>query len=83
MNAARLAAMPDWPARMTADVAALFMCVSEQTFLTRYRDRGSYTEGANRFWPRAWLEREIALQAGLPHAPAAAGERDDSWDDLP
>lgn len=82
MSPARLAAMPDWPARMTAEVAALFMCVSESTFLTRYGEQGCYTEGRNRFWPRAWLEQQIALQAGLPHALAAAGERDDSWDDL-
>ena len=73
--------MPDWPIRMTADVASLFMCVSEGTFLTRYGAL-AYKEGSNTFWARAVLEREVARQAGLPQRSGAAAERDTTWDDL-
>ncbi|MBY9062329.1 hypothetical protein K7957_05215 [Sphingomonas yunnanensis] len=80
MKMERLHAMPDWPIRMTSDVAALFMCVSESTFLTRY-GKLSFKEGANTFWAKAALEREVARQAGLPQfSPALGG--DASWDDL-
>ena len=82
MTPARLAVMPDWPVRMTSDVAALFMCLSETAFLDRYKVRGSFTEGANRFWSRAWLEREVARQAGLPHAHANGAGGDESWADF-
>jgi hypothetical protein len=65
MKMERLAALPDWPARMTADVACLFMCISENTFLSRYGTQGVIREGHNVFWSREWLEREVARQAGL------------------
>nr|GLK22144.1 hypothetical protein GCM10017606_29720 [Microbacterium terregens] len=61
--------MPDWPARMTSDVACLFMCVSETTFLARYGRLG-FKEGANTFWARAALEREVAKQAGIEQPSA-------------
>lgn len=81
MKMERLQAMPDWPIRMTSDVACLFMCVSESTFLTRYGAL-SFKEGANTFWGKAVLEREVAKQAGIPQLVGAAGTGDDSWDDL-
>lgn len=80
MNAERLCKMPDWPARMTADVAALYMGVSQTTFLTRYRPIG-VKEGANTFWSRAQLDRIVANQFGLPQSPGSASG-DGSWDDL-
>lgn len=77
----RLQLLPDWPARMTADVACLFMCVSQSTFLHRFGAL-AFREGSNTFWARAVLEREVARQAGLPQAPVSGGAEDDSWDDL-
>ncbi|GGE94057.1 hypothetical protein [Sphingomonas prati] len=46
---ARLQAMPDWPARMTAEVAAMYMGVSVSTFRTRYGNRG-VKDGCNVLW---------------------------------
>lgn len=64
MKADRLQSMPNWPVRMTSDVASLFMCLSESAFLQRYRALG-YKEGGNTFWAREVLEREVAKQAGI------------------
>jgi hypothetical protein len=79
----RLSLMPSWPARMTAPVAALYMGISETTFLNRYGAMGR-KEGANTLWARAQLDLHIAKQFGLPHTdqPAWPVERDNSWDDL-
>lgn len=81
MKLERLSAMPTWPARMTSDVAALFMCMSETAFLSRYGTFG-YREGGNRYWSTQALEREVARQAGVPASSPPAGEDDTSWDDL-
>jgi hypothetical protein len=48
----RLKDLPDWPARMTAPVAAPYMCVSQSTFLTRFGSAG-VKEGGSTFWARA------------------------------
>ena len=80
MNLEKLDRMPDWPARMTADIAAMFMGVSKNTFLTHYRAIG-VREGGNVFWARAQLERVVAKQFGLSQAPGGKPE-DDSWDDV-
>lgn len=77
----RLEKLPDWPARMTAPVAAAYMGVSETTFLTRFGPMG-LREGANKLWARAQLDRVIAKQFALPQLPAGAGEEDESWGDL-
>lgn len=78
---ARLEALPDWPARMTAPVAAAYMGISEGTFLTRFGVYG-VKEGANKLWAKAQLDRLIAKQFRLTQARGAAAERDDSWDDV-
>lgn len=80
MNPSRLASLPDWPARMTSDVAALYMGVSETTFLARFRPLG-VREGGNVFWARRQLDRVIDTQFALPQLAAPAA-RDDSWDDV-
>jgi len=77
----RLPTMPDWPARMTAPVAALYMGVSHQTFLTRFKAYGR-KEGANTFWARAQLDRIIAKQFAIPQPRRSANEDDGSWDDF-
>lgn len=77
----RIAQLPDWPARMTAPVAAAYMGVSTTSFLTRFGDRG-VKEGSNTLWARAQLDRFIANQFALPQPKGAAVERDESWDDF-
>ena len=79
----RLSLMPTWPARMTADVAALYMGISKSTFLTRYGQLGR-KEGANTLWARIQLDALIAKQFDLPQvsAPEWPDARDDSWDDV-
>lgn len=81
MNLARLADLPDWPARMGADVAALYMGVSKTTFLTRFGKTG-IKEGGNLLWAKAQLDAFIARQFGIAQSPPLAEEVDDSWDDL-
>ncbi|MFD1951902.1 hypothetical protein ACFSGX_14100 [Sphingomonas arantia] len=82
---ARLQAMPDWPARMTAEVAAMYMGVSISTFRTRYGNRG-VKDGSNVLWARRQLDAIIDAQFGLgppSHVHASdAGPRDDTWDDV-
>lgn len=74
--------LPDWPARMTAPVAAAYMGISQSTFLARFKDRG-VREGANLLWARAQLDRIVASQFSLPQPAAFGGaERDTSWDDF-
>ena len=81
MNIAILERLPDWPARMTADVAAIYMGISKSTFLTRYADTG-VREGSNVLWARVQLDGMIAKQFGMAQPLSAIGG-DSSWDDLP
>lgn len=81
MNLARLEQLPDWPARMTADVAASYMGISKSTFLTRFAATG-VKEGSNLLWARVQLDRMIAKQFSIAQLVPAAGKVDDSWDDL-
>lgn len=76
----RLDKLPDWPARMTAPVAAAYMGVSEGSFLTRFGGIG-VKEGANKLWARAQLDRHIAKQFALPQPSLVTGG-DDSWADV-
>lgn len=82
---AKLARMPTWPARMTADVAALYMGMSKGSFLTRYRKHGR-EEGANVYWSRRQLDGLVDAQFGLaPPSRAGAvpgGGEIDTWADL-
>lgn len=77
----KISVLPDWPARMTAPVAAAYMGVSERSFLARFGPFG-VKEGANKLWAKAQLDRLIAKQFSLSQARRAAAERDDSWDDV-
>ncbi len=78
----RLDKLPDWPARMTAPVAAAYMGVSPNTFTARY---GTYSrkEGANVFWSRAQLDRLIAEQFEIEMRPqlGASGPMDTGYDE--
>lgn len=77
----KIEGLPDWPARMTAPVAAAYMGISEASFISRYGPFG-VKEGANKLWAKAQLDRMIAKQFKLSQARGAAAERDDSWDDV-
>lgn len=81
MKIETLQSLPDWPARMTADVAAPYMGISKGSFLTRYGDYG-VKEGGNTLWARAQLDRLIAKQFAIPQLAGLGAERDESWDDL-
>lgn len=81
MSPERLQIMPAWPARMTADVAAMYMGISETSFLTRYRSTG-VKEGHNTLWAKAQLDAMIAKQFSLPQSPGAPAEEIDTWADL-
>lgn len=81
MNLARLADLPDWPARMGADVAALYMGVCKTTFLTRFGHTG-VKEGKNLLWAKAQLDTFIAQQFAIAQSLPPAEGVDDSWDDL-
>lgn len=79
MNLDRLEKLPDWPARMTAPVAAAYMGVSQSTFLTRFGTAG-VKDGGNTFWARAQLDRIVADQfnlATLAPAPIGTGTVDE------
>ncbi|WP_112383586.1 hypothetical protein [Sphingomonas carotinifaciens] len=73
--------LPDWPARMTADIAAVYMSVSKSTFLTRFGDLG-VREGSNVFWARPQLDRIIAKQFSIKQPHAQARDEDNTWDDF-
>lgn len=71
---ARIADLPDWPARMTAPVAAAYMGLSTNTFTERYAAI-SRREGGKVFWARIQLDRIVAEQFDIATAaetPAAA-----------
>lgn len=81
MNLARLQKLPDWPARMTAEIAAAYMGIAKTTFLTRYGATG-VKEGANVLWARIQLDGLIAKQFSIKQPRAGAQDRDTSWDDF-
>jgi hypothetical protein len=81
VNLARLERLPDWPARMTAEIAAAYMGVSKTTFLTRFGATG-VKEGTNVLWAKAQLDSMIAKQFSIKQPRAGAQDRDTSWDDF-
>ncbi|WP_017978580.1 hypothetical protein [Sphingomonas melonis] len=81
MNLARLERLPDWPARMTAEIAAAYMGVSKTTFLTRFGATG-VKEGTNVLWAKVQLDSMIAKQFSIKQPRAGAQDRDTSWDDF-
>jgi hypothetical protein len=82
VNLAVLERLPDWPARMPADVACAYMGISKTTFLTRFGAHG-VKEGSNMLWARAQLDALIAKQFAIQQPRAGAlKDRDNTWDDL-
>lgn len=70
--------MPDWPARMGEDMAALYLGVS-QTTLRAGVAAGRYPrpmrDGKRLLWARRQLDSYVDAQFGL-------GAASNSWDDL-
>jgi hypothetical protein len=81
VNLARLEQLPDWPARMTAEIAAAYMGVSKGTFLTRFGKTG-VKEGGNVLWAKVQLDGMIAKQFAIKQPRVGALDRDGTWDDL-
>ncbi len=77
----RLEHMPDWPARMTAEPAAMYMGMSKGSFLSRYGNHGR-KEGGNVYWARRQLDALIDAQFGIKHSPRTAKPEIDTWADL-
>jgi len=87
MKPEKIAMMPDWPARMGEDLAALYLGCSESTFREKVRI-GVYPqpvrEGARKYWSLAQLDRFIAGQFGLPLDPEGrvGASSGNSWGDV-
>lgn len=80
MKPERIALMPDWPARMGEDMAALYLGVSETAFrdgVAAGRYPAPVNEGRRKLWARVQLDRFVESQFGV--APAS---EDGSWDNL-
>jgi hypothetical protein len=82
----RIALMPDWPARMDDDTAALYLGVSVTAFREKVKAcvyPQPVREGARILWSRQQLDRFIAAQFGLPLDDSSReGPTTGTWDDL-
>lgn len=77
---AERAALPDWPRRMDADLAASYLSVSKTTFLQRVAKRAYPSpkrEGKRVLWDRRLLDRFVDAQFGI-----ANNTTSDNWDDI-
>ncbi len=74
-------ALPNWPARLSEDMAAAYLDVSKTTFRERWQGRAyprPLREGKRLFWSRLQLDRFVESQFGLNDNDTA----DDTWSDL-
>jgi len=76
---ARLEKLPDWPARMTAPVAAAYMGDSANCFTEKYAAYGR-REGGKVYWSRAQLDILIAQQFELGTLTRATAPMDSDYD---
>ena len=81
----RLAMLPNWPIRMSEDVAAMFVGVSKSTFRKKW-ESGEYPqpcrEDGRIFWHRDQLTQFVDKQFGLSKPPAQDLGGDKSWADF-
>lgn len=83
--AARLAAMPDWPARLGEEEAAGYLGLSKGAFRDRWERDQTYPQpvrdGGRIFWSRRQLDDWVDRQFGLSHSPAphGGGGRTKAW----
>lgn len=78
MRPERVALMPDWPARMGEEMAALYLGISEPTLRERVKHGelpAPVREGGRVLWAKAQLDEFIAIQFGLKEKA-----RVNSWD---
>ncbi|PZU59795.1 MAG: hypothetical protein DI547_04785 [Sphingobium sp.] len=83
--AVRLDRMPFWPARMSEDLAALYLGVSKTTFRTRWVAKAypqPIRDGRRLLWSLTQLNRFVDAQFNLTHASDGGDEVDESWADL-
>lgn len=81
MKAERIALMPDWPARMGEDMAALYLGVSPSSLRLKVKARTypqPVREGGRLLWSRRQLDRYVESQFGIP----AADGGDPTWADF-
>lgn len=79
MKPERIALMPYWPARMDAEMAALYLGVGKTSFLEGVDARNypaAVSEGHRKLWARVQLDRFVESQFGI-----AQPSEDRSWDD--
>ena len=77
MHADRIALMPDWPARLSEELAALYLGISRPTLRDGYaagRLPAPIREGGRIFWSRKQLDDFVEIQFGMK-------ARKNSWDD--
>jgi len=78
VKAERAALMPDWPARMGEDMAALYLGISPAHLREGYQ-HGRYPhpihDGRRIFWARKQLDDFVAVQFGLHETV-----RKNTWD---
>lgn len=68
MTPERAKQMPDWPARMGEDMAALYLGVSQTTLrdgVAKFRYPRPIREGGRIFWAKRQLDEFVAAQFGL------------------
>ena len=74
-------ALPNWPARLSEDLAAAYCGVSKTTFRAKWQGKAypqPVREGGRLFWSRVQLDRFVSAQFGLNDNEP----EDDSWGDL-
>ena len=78
MKPERVAMMPDWPARMDAPMAALFLGIGVTKFLADV-EAGTkpqpIRDGERKLWAKAQLEQFVYAEFGL-------GVSDNTWADV-
>ncbi len=75
------AALPNWPARLSEDMAAAYLGVSKTTFRERWKGRQypqPVRDGSRVLWSRLQLDRFVEAQFGL----SDNDNGDDTWADL-
>jgi predicted DNA-binding transcriptional regulator AlpA len=75
------AALPNWPARLSEDLAAAYCGVSKTTFRAKWQARRypqPVKEGGRLFWSRVQLDQFVEVQFGLAENDMA----DASWSDM-
>lgn len=74
--------MPDWPARMGEDMAALYLGIGETVFRARVKAKTypqPVADGGRMLWSRRQLDRFVDAQFGIA---TANSEEDPTWADF-